>query len=85
MNTPTPTPQRIIELWPALTPEAQSKLVEMAEQLVAPRHMRKLTAREMAAVDRSRADFAEGRVLDDIEYDAAMASFLSNLETSSAP
>ena len=85
MNTPVPTPQRIIDLWPALSPEAQSKLVELAEQLVVPRHKRKLTARELATVDRSRADFAEGRVLDDTEYDAVMASFLSKLETSSAP
>ena len=34
----------------------------------------------MAAVERSRADFASGRVLDEAEYEAAMAAFMRKLE-----
>ena len=80
MNTPTTTPQRIIELWPTLTTEAQTRLVDAAERMATSTVTRRLSQRERAAVERSRADFAAGRVLDEAEYEAAMAAFILKLE-----
>lgn len=48
--------------------------------MAVPAGLRELTERENAAVERSRADFASGRVLDESAYDAAMTAFLSGLE-----
>ena len=80
MNTPTTTPQRIIELWPTLTTEAQARLVDAAERMATSTVTRRLSQRERAAVGRSRADFAAGRVLDEADYEEAMAAFMLKLE-----
>jgi hypothetical protein len=74
------TPLRIIELWPTLTAEAQTRLVDAAERMASSATTRRLSPRERAAVERSRADFAAGRVLDEAEYEAAMAAFMRKLE-----
>lgn len=78
------SPQRILELWPRLTAEDQVRLVQTAESMAVPQPTRRLSPREKAAVDRSRADFAAGRVLDDEEYEAAMSTFMAELEAAAA-
>jgi len=75
----TPKPERILELWPSLTEEEQASLVDTVERLTAPRRLRRLTDREIEAVERSRADFAAGRVLDDAAYEKAMREFMEGL------
>ena len=45
--------------------------------------LRALTARERAAVERSKEDFAEGRVLDQLQYEEEMAVFMAGLKAES--
>jgi predicted transcriptional regulator len=52
----------------------------VAERMATPTAIRRLSPRETAAIERSRADFAAGRVLDEAEYEAAMAVFMAKLE-----
>jgi hypothetical protein len=80
MSTPTPSPQRIVELWPTLRAEDQTRLVEVAERMAVAPVTRRLSPREKMAIGRSRADFAAGRFLDEAEYEAEMAAFMAKLE-----
>lgn len=81
----TASAQRILDLWPTLTPEKQAELVEAAERMAAPQTPRKLTEREIAAAACSRADFADGRVLDEKAYEAEMSTFMSGLKAKATP
>ena len=78
-----PTPIRILELWPSLTEEEQASLVDTVERLTAPRRLRKLSQREIAAVAESRLDFKQGRVLDDAAYEKASQEFMDGLRQKS--
>lgn len=75
----TKTPQRIVELWPALSEEARKALTEIAETSAANAPPLELTADEKAALARSRQDFEAGRTLSFDEMRAATDAFLAGL------
>lgn len=81
----TVSAQRILDLWPTLTPEKQAELVQTAERMAAPQTPRKLKEREIAAIARSRADYAAGRVLDEKAYDGEMSTFMADLKAKATP
>ena len=73
------TPNRILELWPTLSPEKRAALLDLVETISAPVTPLRLTAEERAALDRSREDYKAGRVLDEEEYTAGMNAFMARL------
>ena len=77
------TPNRILELWPSLSPEKRAALLDMAEIIAAPVEPHSLTAEERAALDRSREDYNSGRVLDEDAYAARMTAFMAGLKAKS--
>ena len=77
------TPNRILELWPMLSPEKRAAVLEMVETIAAPVAALRLTAEERAALDRSRGDYKAGRVLDEAEYAARMDAFMARLKAKS--
>ena len=60
----TASESRILELWPKLSEEHKSMLIEIAESTVDTPVSIQLTGDERAALERSKADFTAGRVLD---------------------
>ena len=74
----TTTPQRIVELWPALSEEARKALTDIAESATS-RAPLELSAEEAAALERSRQDFRAGRTLSFEEMRAATDAFLAGL------
>lgn len=60
----TASESRILELWPKLSEEHRNVLIEIAESSVDTPTSIQLTGDELAALERSKADFAAGRVLD---------------------
>ena len=60
----TASASRILELWPKLSEEHRNVLIEIAESSVETPASIQLTDDELAALERSKGDFAAGRVLD---------------------
>ena len=75
----TMTPERIVELWPSLTDAARRSLIDIAEGIAATPSKLALTDDERAAVERSRQDFRNGRVLSEDEYRHSMNVFMRSL------
>lgn len=73
------SPQRIVELWPALTERQREALVGLAEDAATPLGGLELTGEETAALARSKDDFAAGRTLSFAEAEAATDEFLRSL------
>jgi hypothetical protein len=73
------TPQRIIELWPALPEEAREAITDLAESSAVAGRALELTPHEQAQLQASFADFKEGRVIDEAEFRRSMAAFLAGL------
>jgi hypothetical protein len=76
----TTTPERIVELWPALSEEARRTLTEIAENATTGVPL-ELTSDESAALERSKADFKAGQTLSFDEMRAATDAFLAGLRT----
>ena len=74
----TTTPQRIIELWPALSEEARKALTDIAESATNQPPL-ELTAEETEALLRSQKDFEARRTLSFEETRAATDAFLARL------
>ena len=74
----TTTPQRIIELWPALSEEARKALTDIAESATSQVPL-ELSDEEAAALRRSQEDFAARQTLSFEEARAATDAFLARL------
>ena len=74
----TATPQRIIELWPALSDEARKALPDIAESAISQVPL-ELTDDEAAALRQSQEDFAARQTLSFEEARAATDAFLARL------
>ena len=79
----TVTLERIVELWPLLTPEARGELVTLAEVSAEPDSPLELTAEEEKLLAQARDDYRQGRVLDAKEYNAEMDVFMQRLAAQS--
>ena len=81
------TPDRIVELWPHLSPEARDKLIEFAESVAEEDRPLDLTADDEAAIEQARLDFTEGRTVSFDEFCADLDSFMATLcsKTRAAP
>jgi hypothetical protein len=73
------TPQRIIELWPALTESQREALLDLAESAAKPTACLHLTDAETAALAQSMDDFSAGRTLSFEEAEATTNAFLAGL------
>jgi hypothetical protein len=73
------TPDRIIELWPALSEDTRKALTEIAEASAGGNGPLELTPEEAAALERSRHDFKDGRTLGLADMRAATDAFLAKL------
>lgn len=80
----TITPQRLLDLWPALSPERRAELVETAERMAAPvadgMKPVEFTADELAAIEQGSEDFKHGRTLRLDEFRADMDAFFARLK-----
>lgn len=56
-------------------------LADKASQDTTATPSRALTPRELAGIEQSKADFAQGRVLDQQQYDAEMSGFMAQLKS----
>ena len=81
----TITPDRIVELWPALSLEARQRISEIAESNAGKDVPLDLSDEEQQFLARARDDFKHGRVLDTDEYHAEMSAFMRRLAIRSTP
>ena len=77
------TPNRILELWPTLSAAKRAVVLEIVEAIAVTSPPLALTLEERAALDRSKADYKAGRVLDEDEYGARMNAFMDRLKAKS--
>ena len=75
----TITPERIVELWPVLSPEARRQIAEIVEAGAAKDMPLDLSDEEERLLAQARDDFKHGRTLDAGEYHAEMSSFMQRL------
>jgi hypothetical protein len=78
------TPDRIAELWPALSREARRKIAQIVEAETARDAPLDLSDEEERLLAQARADFKHGRALDTDEYHAEMTGFMQGLAAKSA-
>lgn len=64
----TLTPDRVVELWPSLTPEVREQPVTLVEASAEPDSPLDLTAEEEKLLADACEDFRQGRVLGAKEY-----------------
>jgi hypothetical protein len=74
---------RIIELWPTLSPEVRQRIGEIAERNAGGDIPLDLSDEEQQLLARARDDFKHGRALDTDEYHAEMSAFMQRLATQS--
>lgn len=74
------TPDRILELWPQLSPDKQAAVLDLIEAIATPAGPLQLGASERAAIEQSKVDFEIGRVLNEQEYEARMTGFMARLK-----
>ena len=72
-------PNRILELWPQLSPDKQAAVLDLIETIAIRSPPLELDASEHAALEQSKADFEAGRVYNEQEYEAQMARFMNGL------
>ena len=77
------TPDRIVELWPRLSPDARDKLIEFAESVADDDHPLELTAEDEAGIDQAKRDFDEGRTLSFDDFCADLDAFMATLRDKS--
>lgn len=75
----TITPERIVELWPTLSPEARQQIAEIAESNAGNDMPLDLSEEEERLLAQARDDFKHGRALDSAEYHAEMSAFMERL------
>ena len=76
----TASAQRILDLWPTLTPEKQAELIETAERMAqAADEPIAFTPEDLAGIERGRADFKHGRTLTVDEFETRSRSILEGL------
>ena len=75
------TPDRIIELWPMLSPEARAQLTEVAESIAVPILPLHLTDDERAQIEQAREDFRAGRILSEENYRLRMDAFMTRMRS----
>ena len=79
------TPDRIIELWPTLSPEARQRIAEIAEGDAGKDVPIDLSLEEQQLLVQARDDFKHGRALNTDEYRAEMSAFIQGLAAKSTP
>ncbi|WP_457796395.1 hypothetical protein [Methylocystis sp. S23] len=72
-------PTRILELWASLTETQRITLLSIAEDAARAQSPLPLTNEEAKALDRSKEDFASGRVLSFDDAETATDGFLKGL------
>ena len=75
----TITPNRIAELWPALSPEARRQIAEIVEADAGKEVTLNLSSEEERLLAQAGDDFRHGRALDAGEYRAEMSAFMQRL------
>jgi hypothetical protein len=80
----TITPDRIAELWPALSPEARRQIARIVEADAGKEMPLVLSDEEERLLAQARDDFKCGRVLDAGEYHAEMSAFMQRLAAKAA-
>ena len=75
----TITPDRIVELWSALSPEARRQIAEIVEGDAGKDMPLDLSGEEERLLVQARDDFKHGRALDADEYHAEMSTFMQRL------
>jgi hypothetical protein len=77
------TPERIVELWPTLSPEARRQIAEIVQSNAGKDMPLDLSEEEEQMLAQARDDFKHGRALDSDEYHAEMSAFIHRLATKS--
>ena len=80
----TITPDRIAELWPALSLEARRQIAAIVEADAGKEKPLNLSSEEERLLERARDDFRHGRALDADEYHAGMSAFMQRLAAKAA-
>jgi hypothetical protein len=80
----TITPERIAELWPALSPEARQQIAEIVEADAVKDMPLDLSAEEERLLAQALDDFKQGRALNAGEYRAEMSAFMKRLAAQAA-
>ncbi len=78
------TPDRIAELWPALSSEARRRITEIVEADAGNDVPLDLSDEEERLLAQARDDFEHGRALDAEEYHAGMSAFMQRLAANAA-
>jgi hypothetical protein len=84
MNMSTITLDRIVELWPSLSPEARRQIAGIAEACAGKDMPLGLSDEEERLLVQARDDFKHGRALDADEYHAGMSAFMQRLAAQTA-
>jgi hypothetical protein len=77
-------PDRIAELWPALSLEARRQIAAIVEADAGKEVTLNLSSEEERLLAQARDDFAHDRALDAGEYHAEMAAFMHGLAAKAA-
>ncbi len=80
----TITLDRIVELWPSLSPEARRQIAGIAEACAGKDTPLGLSDEEERLLVQARDDFKHGRALDADEYHAGMSAFMQRLAAQTA-
>lgn len=77
-------PERIAELWPALSQEARRQIAAIVEADAGKEVPLNLSREEERLLAQARDDFRHGRALDTVEYHAEMTAFMHRLAAKAA-
>jgi hypothetical protein len=75
----TITPDRIAELWPALSEEARRQIAEIVQAATGKNMPLELSDKDEQLLAQARDDYKHGRALDADEYRARMSAFMQRL------